>query len=83
MATVGVLIFAFGLLAASIAVFVWFGRRVRKGGGGITVGALGAVHEMLSEDRKRASEVIIKELAGESEEEEPSADPPVAGRGDE
>ena len=69
------LIFAFGLLAACIGVFVWVARRVRKGGGGTAVGVLGATHEMLSSDRRRAAETVIRRNAGESDEEEPSSDP--------
>jgi hypothetical protein len=79
METVFVLIFAFGLLAASIGVFVWLARRIRKGGGGAAVGVLGALHEMLSTDRRRAGETIIRRNAGESEEDDSSGDPPARG----
>jgi hypothetical protein len=75
METAFVLIFAFGILAACIGLFVWVSRRIRKGGGGATVGALGAIHEMLSSDRRKAAETIIRRNAGESEEEEASSDP--------
>ena len=80
MKTVFVLTFAFGLLAACIGVFVWVSRRIRKGGGGATVGALGAIYEMLSSDRRKAAETIIRRNTGESEEEQPSSDGPKPGR---
>jgi hypothetical protein len=73
--TVAVLALAFGLLAASIGVFVWAARRIRRGGGGATVGILGATHEMLSNDQRRAAETIIRRNAGESESEAESSDP--------
>jgi len=69
------LIFAFGLLAACIGVCVWAARRIRRGGGGVTVGVLGALHEMLSAEQRRAAETIIQRNAGESEAEESSSDP--------
>ena len=81
MGTASVLIFTFGLLAACIGVFVWASRRVRKGGGGATVGVLGATHEMLSSDQRRAAETIIRRNAGESEDDEASSDPLNRGRG--
>ena len=74
------LVFAFGLLAASIGVFVWATRRIRKGGGGATVGVLGATYEMLSSDQRRAVETIVKRNAGESEEDQSSSDPLRRGR---
>jgi hypothetical protein len=73
--TVEVLIFALAILAVCIGVFVWASRRIRKGGGGATVGVLGATYEMLSSDQRRAAETIIKRNAGETEEEESSSDP--------
>jgi hypothetical protein len=75
METVGVLFIAFGVLAGFVGFFVWVSRRARKGGGGATVGVLGAIHEMLSSDRRRAGETIIRRNAGESEEGESSSDP--------
>lgn len=75
METASVLIFAFGLLAASIGVFVWAARRIRRGGGGATVGVLGALYEMLSSDQRRAAETIIERNAGESEADESSSGP--------
>jgi hypothetical protein len=77
MGTALVLIFAFGLLAVCIGVFVWTSRRIRKGGGGATVGVLGATHEMLSTDQRKAAETIIRRHAGDSESDEASGDPPV------
>jgi hypothetical protein len=73
-ATAG-LIFAFGLLAVCVGVFVWISRRIRRGGGGATVGLLGATHEMLSTDRRKAGETIIRRNAGDSESGEDSSDP--------
>jgi hypothetical protein len=70
-----VLIFAFGLLAACVGVFVWASRRIKKGGGGATVGVLGATYEMLSSDQRRAAETIIRRNAGECDEDESSSDP--------
>ena len=69
------LIVAAVVLAAAVAVFVWFGRRIRRGGGGATVGVLGATHEMLSQDRRRAGETILKRNAGTQFEEDESGDP--------
>ena len=68
-----------GILAACAVIFVWVCRRVRKGGGGATVGVLGATHEMLAEDRRRANETILKRNAGKQEEEDASSDPPLSG----
>lgn len=42
----------------------------------MTVGALGAVHEMLSSDRQKAAETIIERNAGQSEEDDAQSDPP-------
>jgi len=81
METASVLVFSFGLLAACIGVFVWSARRIRKGGGA-TVGVLGALHEMLSDDQRRAAETIIERNAGESEEAESSSDPLIRGASD-
>jgi hypothetical protein len=75
MAIAWTLVFALGVLAASIGVFVWATRRIRKGGGGATVGVLGATYEMLSSDQRRAVETIVKRTAGESEEDQSSSDP--------
>jgi len=75
METTVVLIFAFALLAVCIGVFVWTSRRIRKGGGGATVGILGATHEILSTDQRKAAEMIIRRNAGESESDEASSDP--------
>jgi len=77
MGTALTLIFAFGLLAVCIGVFVWTSRRIRRGGGGATVGVLGATHEMLTTDQRKAAETIITRNAGESESDEASGDPPV------
>ena len=73
------LIVAVAVLAAGTGVFVWTCRRVRRGGGGATVGVLGATHEMLSEDQRRASETILQRNAGEQEEEDASSDPSKRG----
>ena len=75
METALTLLFAFGLLAVCLVVFVWVCRRVRRGGGGATVGTLGAIHEMLTEDQRRANETIVQRNAGEEEEEDASSDP--------
>ena len=74
--TVISLIVALCVLAASVGVFVWVCRRVRRGGGGATVGMLGATHEMLPSDQRRATETILKKNAGDREEEDTSSDPP-------
>ena len=68
-------LFALVILVASIWISVWAARRVRRGGGGVTVGALGATYEMLSEEKRRAAETIVKKNAGESEDEDGSTDP--------
>ena len=68
-------LFALAILVASIWVSVWAARRVRRGGGGATVGALGASYEMLSEEKRRAAETIVKRNAGESEDEDEALDP--------
>jgi hypothetical protein len=69
------LIAAGALLAASVAVFIVYARGVRRGGGGLTVGVLGATHEMLSEDRRKAGETILNRNAGVQLEEDESGDP--------
>jgi hypothetical protein len=68
------LIFAFALLAACIGLFVWISRRVRKGGGGAQVGVLGAIHDMLSSERRRAAETIVERSAGQPEEDEAASE---------
>jgi len=68
-------LFALAILVASIWVAVWAARRVRRGGGGATVGALGASYEMLSEEKRRAAETIVKRNAGENEDEDGALDP--------
>jgi hypothetical protein len=75
------LVFAFGLLAVAVGVFLWASRRLRKGGGGAEVGLLGGTFDMLSSDQRKAGETIIKRNAGESEEDESSSEPrePEAG----
>jgi hypothetical protein len=69
------LAFALVLLAAWIGVFVWLARRIRKGGGGATVGVLGAIHEMLSQEKRRAGQTIVRQNAGQPEEDDSSSDP--------
>lgn len=76
MNALGSLLFAAVLLAIYFVVFVWFTRRVRRGGGGMTSGVLGATHEMLSEERRRAGEMILKRNAGDQLEEDEDGDPP-------
>ena len=66
---------ALAILIGFITFFVWISRRVRRGGGGQTAGMLGAAHEMLSEDRRRAGETILEERAGKKLHEEESGDP--------
>jgi len=68
-------IFASLLLVACIVGFAWISRRTKKGGGGATVGMVGALHEMLSSDRRRSAETILKKNKGEQEEVDPSSDP--------
>ena len=81
MSIVGTLIFALCILVAFCAVVVWVCRRVRRGGGGATVGVLGATHELLAEDTRRAGEAIVQRNAGEEEEEDDSSAPPEPGAG--
>ena len=69
------LVVALAILAGFITVFVWISRRVRRGGGGQTAGMLGATHEMLSEDRRRAGETILEERAGKKLQEDESGEP--------
>ena len=69
------LIIALVVLIAFVVVFVWSTRRMRKGGGGATVGVLGATYDMLSSDQRRAAETIVQRNAGQSEEEDASSDP--------
>jgi hypothetical protein len=71
---------AFGILVAFIVVFVSISRKIRRGGGGATVGMLGATHEILTEDRRRAGEEIIQQKAGKGIEGEKSGDPDVEDR---
>ena len=68
-------LFAFILLAACVIGFVWVSRRARKGGGGATVGMAGAIHELLSADRRRSAETIMKKNKGEKEEADSSSEP--------
>ena len=73
------LLVAAGVLAGYLIVFVWCTRRVRRGGGGISVGVLGATHEMLAEDRRKAGETILRRNAGAQFEEDKSGEPPEPG----
>jgi hypothetical protein len=68
-------VFALAVLVAFVWVFVWSTRRIRRGGGGATVGLLGATHELLSSDQRKAAETIVQRNAGESEEDQSSSDP--------
>jgi hypothetical protein len=68
-------VLALAILVACVWVAIWASRRVRRGGGGATVGVLGATYEMLSEDKRRATETIVKQKAGETDEEDDSSDP--------
>ena len=70
------LLVAAGVLIGYLTVFVWLTRKVRRGGGGISVGVLGATHEMLAEHRRRAGEMILRRNAGDQIEEDESGDPP-------
>jgi hypothetical protein len=70
-----ILAFALAVLVAFVWVLVWSMWRIRRGGGGATVGVLGATHEMLSSDQRKAAEEIIHRNAAESREDESSSDP--------
>jgi hypothetical protein len=81
MASLGV---GLAVLIGFIGVFVWCARRARRGGGGATVGMLGAVHELLSRDRQRAGETIVERNAGKQAEADESGEPGChGGRGEE
>lgn len=69
------LVFAFAILAAVCVTFIVISQRVRRRGGSLVTGMLGATHELLTTERRRAGEVILKERAGERSEEEESGDP--------
>ena len=72
---------ALAVLGGFVAIFVWCARRVRRGGGGQTAGVLGATHEMLSEDRRRAGETILERQAGRQLEEDESGEPEGDAKG--
>jgi hypothetical protein len=73
------LLLALGILVGFFILFVWIARRTRKGGGGTTVSTLGAAHNLLNRDQKKAAEIIVETHAGKQMEEDESADPPVPG----
>lgn len=68
------LMVALAILIGFVTIFIWIARRVRRGGGGETAGVLGATHEMLSEDRRRAGETILARKAGKQLEEDKSGE---------
>ena len=69
------LMVALAILIGFVIIFIWCARRVRRGVGGATSGMLGATHEILSEDRRRAGETILERKAGKGLEEDESGEP--------
>jgi len=70
-----VLVFIIGVAVLAIRVMSGKGRS-----GGPGVGATGAIHDMLNEDRRKAIEIILEERAGyrdpETADDQPSAERP-------
>lgn len=66
---------AFALVIAVGAAFAAIGLRVRRRGGSLVTTTLGATHELLTAERRRAGEVILSERSGEREDDDESGDP--------
>jgi len=58
-----------------IGIFIWLTIRIRRGGGSLTTIGLGATHEFLTKDRRKAAEVIVNQNAGKELESQSSAAP--------
>ncbi len=58
---------------AILVIFVMAGRSARKkGSGNMTTLSLGATYHLLSEDKKRAAEIVVKQNAGAKLKEQSS-----------
>ena len=66
-------IFVLAPVLAILGIFVmagWSARR--KGAGGMSTTVVGATYNMLSEDKRRAAEIVVKQNAGAKLEEQSS-----------
>jgi hypothetical protein len=70
-----------GVIVLVIAIFVRTSMSLRKGGGSITTTVLGATHEMLTKDQRKAAETIVNVNAGKRLDEQRSGEPPLGGAG--
>ncbi len=66
--------FSIVLLAAVIAIFIRISRKVKKGGSGATITALGALYDLHSAEGKRSIETIVELNAKKKLEEQESSD---------
>ena len=61
------------LLSLFAVMFVKISRKLRKGGGSMSIVILGATDEFYNKDKKNAVEVIVEQNAGKKMEEQSSS----------
>lgn len=70
------------LAVVLIALFVKVAQGgIGHGGGGSTNVVAGATQDLMTRDQQKAIEVIVKQQAGEKEEEQTSGEPKDSGEG--